>query len=358
MAQPSPSPRRRAAPPVSAALTVALLLTACSSDRKAPSGLMRCDDPASDHNVVPPTGMSNDEALSETMSFGDLASAAVAADGKRLVVTVRMSEALPVPVASSSPKRAVGVVLLYGDNSRDKYTVSFEWDDRKVELSSGGGQGDPVNRFRIDDGSAEAEIPLSDVPLLQDKFQWRATSVASQLILFDNVEVPIVAQDSCPGEARAPSYLRFVSGPIPSDESSPAASDDDDDAYRPPGSVEEERSTAPTNKLVGIVGSGGGDLEMIDPGPDCTDGASGCGYDNGIDFSVLRGSIADSVEPVLGVRPEVDCDRPNTTPPNRVRAGATFTCVFDVPPGQVGVVEVKVRPRAGWAWRVVDVTGD
>lgn len=292
--------------------------------------------------------MANSDELKPSMSSADMTSTGIAADGKRLVITVRMADQVLPELVSAGHGRSVGVLLLPedGTDSRDGYTVTFDWKDRTVTISTGGGPGRSVARAHVADAAAEAEIPLADVSLLGTRFKWHAQSVANRPVEFAGSPGLMIGEDACPATSREQSFLHFVSGPLPTTVAPPSTA----------ATVTTPASSGPPPTgatVVGITGSGGGDGTVVDPGPDCTTGASACSYDNGIDFSVLRSSIADGVAPVLGVRPEVDCDRPNTEPPNHVRVGKTLTCVFDMEFGVFGEVEVRVRPNGAWDWRVL-----
>jgi hypothetical protein len=92
-----------------------------------------------------------------------------------------------------------------------------------------------------------------------------------------------------------------------------------------------------------------------DPGPDCTDGASVCAFDNGLKFDVLREDIIENLPLETGRDVnEVDCDSENLGPPNHVGIGQPVICVAQGD-GDRWVLEVPVvkKPPFG-VWRIAD----
>lgn len=304
-----------------------------------PQGVASCEDDDDDFETS-----SLDTTTAQfrgPVAFADLSSAGVASDGNRLVVTTE-SDAAQIANDALQPSASRQVELFYGDAPRDFYAVTIDVFARTATLSRSGREVGPIARTEINDVTATAELSLDDLPLLRSEFKWRARSEGSVLL----GGVPVHAIDVCPGRGQSEQLLTFASSP------SPIAR-----AQRGGGQTGEPSSTITVHAVVGLEGSGGGHGRTVDPGPDC-EGASGCAYDNGIDFEELREDIVEGVRHKLLDVPEVDCDRPNDLPPNRVRVGGTLWCVFDVSTGLFAEVKVEVRRDGGWDWQVVRVTGD
>jgi hypothetical protein len=194
----------------------------------------------------------------------------------------------------------------------------------------------------VDATTGKAEIPLADLPKLGRQFKGRADGVGTVVVNVGQAPSPVAVLDVCPGgqDAAKPGgsaqLLSFVSKGL-SPDTGPAST-----------TRSAATSTTPVPQIVGLQGAGGPGRPAFDP--NCQ-GVSACGYDNGIDFSALYASIAAGVEPALGRRPEVNCDRPNQTPPNQIRIGQKLTCIFDIEPGapasSVATVEVLPQSRCG-----------
>lgn len=311
---------------------------------------MRCDDGRRDYKV---TSQALPIQPGELVDFADMAAAGVAADGERLVVTVEMAMPMEGSVPNG-PKRFAGVELLFqGEryDARNTYHVSFKWPERTATFGGFKGGDQPVQRSDIDAAAGRAEIPLTDLPKLGRQFQWRAQSGGTVVVSAGQAPDVLTVFDSCPGAGDSPNaeLLTFSSKALPPETGSTSTTG-------------QATSTTPRSQLVGLRGAGGPGRPAIEPGPDCQ-GASACVYDNGVDFTDLRDSIAAGVEPAVGQRPEVDCDRPNLpTPPNQIRVGQKLTCTFALEPGvsysSVATVEVEVLPEGSWRWEVKRTEGD
>lgn len=92
-------------------------------------------------------------------------------------------------------------------------------------------------------------------------------------------------------------------------------------------------------------------------GPDC-EGASGCAFENGIDFASLRTELAAALtgDGFPTAADDVDCETNSPGPPNRVPVGASFGCVVtpDVN-GSLTYFDVTVTGLGTYAWEYADV---
>lgn len=88
------------------------------------------------------------------------------------------------------------------------------------------------------------------------------------------------------------------------------------------------------------------------------EGVSGCSFDNGIDFSVLRSELAAALtsDGFPTEADDVDCDMDSQGPPNRIPVGSSFGCVV-MPEvnGALTYFAVTVTGVGTYSWEYLDV---
>lgn len=316
---------------------------------------MRCDDPRSDYSGNT-TGSAGPFQLGSNprLRSVDLVGAALAVEDDTLAVTVELAE--PLPGLSPDERRRVGVQLGLTEETAEgvnNYTVEFEW----PKMTAGLGTDEtvtpePLAEADLDSTTGMARIPLRDLPELDEQFDWAALSFVSYSDLSPGGSGTVVAFDSCPGEDLVPSdrskTLTF---------GGPDQKMDNDLAVESTTTTSAAEETS-TDQIVGLTGKGNtGGSPASDPGPDC-EGVSGCQYSNGIDFSSLRESIESAIEAKTGERLEADCDRGNDQPPQLFRVGETLTCLVDVGPFSIAIIDAEVLEGGGWQWTIKSIKGD
>ncbi len=88
------------------------------------------------------------------------------------------------------------------------------------------------------------------------------------------------------------------------------------------------------------------------------EGVSGCSFDNGIDFSILRSELAAALtgDGFPTESDDVDCDMDSQRPPNRVPVGSSFGCVvMPEANGALTYFDVTVTGAGKYSWEYLDV---